>query len=216
MTDDAWIRAAIDGEEAAALTARLVAIRSYPGEEGAVQRAIAAWLTENSLAPEMQPTEGDRPNVLAWVHNGDGPTFMLNGHVDTVLAVEGWSRDPWQGWRDGDRLYGLGACDMKSGVVAAMLATRALAQNRDRWRGTALFTSVVDEEAYSVGARARRDGHSGGRLHRNGILGPKCRDWLYRQGIGAWRGDGQGGACFMAGAWHQCCRGGGEVRRAAR
>ncbi len=154
MTDDEWIRVAIDVEEAAALTARLVAIRSYPGEEGAVQRAIAAWLTENGLEAEMQPTEGDRPNVLAWVRNGDGPTLMLNGHVDTVLAVEGWSRDPWQGWRDGDRLYGLGACDMKSGVVAAMLATRALARNRDRWRGTALFTSVVDEEAYSIGARA--------------------------------------------------------------
>lgn len=157
MTDDGWIRAAIDVEEAAALTARLVAIRSYPGEEGAVQRAIAAWLTENGLEAEMQSTEGDRPNVLAWVRNGDGPTFMLNGHVDTVLAVEGWSRDPWQGWRDGDHLYGLGACDMKSGVVATMLATRALARNRDRWRGTMLCTSVVDEEAYSIGARALVD-----------------------------------------------------------
>ncbi|MDQ6907387.1 MAG: M20 family metallopeptidase [Chloroflexota bacterium] len=154
MPEDAWIRAAIDVEEAAALTARLVAIRSYPGEEGAVQRAIAAWLAENGMEPEMQTTEGDRPNVLAWVRNGDGPTFLLNGHVDTVLAVEGWSRDPWQGWRDGDRLYGLGACDMKSGVVAAMLATRALARHRDQWRGTVLFTSVVDEEAYSIGARA--------------------------------------------------------------
>jgi len=70
MTDDGWIRAAIDVEEAAALTARLVAIRSYPGEEGAVQRAIAAWLTENGLEAEMQSTEGDRPNVLAWVRNG--------------------------------------------------------------------------------------------------------------------------------------------------
>jgi succinyl-diaminopimelate desuccinylase len=157
MPDDAWIRAAIDDEETAALTARLVAIRSYPGEEGAVQRAVAAWLTENGLEPEMQPTEGDRPNVLAWVRNGDGPTFMFNGHVDTVLAVEGWSRDPWQGWREGDRLYGLGACDMKAGVVAAMLAIRALARNRDRWRGTLLFTSVVDEEAYSIGARALVD-----------------------------------------------------------
>ena len=154
MADDGWIRAAIDSAEAADLTAQLVAIRSYPGEEGAVQRAIAAWLTENGIAAEMQPAEGDRPNVLAWVRNGDGPTFMLNGHVDTVLAVEGWSRDPWQGWRDGDRLYGLGACDMKSGVVAAMLATRALDRNRDTWRGTVLFTSVVDEEAYSIGARA--------------------------------------------------------------
>jgi acetylornithine deacetylase/succinyl-diaminopimelate desuccinylase-like protein len=44
---------------------------------------------------------------------------------------------------------------MKSGVAAAMLATRALARARDRWRGTVLFSSVVDEEAYSLGARAQ-------------------------------------------------------------
>lgn len=157
MAQPAWIDGAIDIEEAAALTTRLVAIRSYPGEEGLVQRAIAAWLTENRLTPEFQATEGDRPNVLAWVRNGPGPTIFFNGHVDTVLAVNGWSSDPWQARRDGDRLYGLGACDMKAGVVAAMLATRALAQHPETWRGTVLFTSVVDEEAYSIGARALVD-----------------------------------------------------------
>lgn len=157
MADIGWIHDAIGVEEAAALTAQLVAIRSYPGEEGAVQRAIAAWLTENGLEPEFQATEGDRPNVLCWVRNGPGPTIFFNGHVDTVLAVNGWSADPWQGWQDGDRLYGLGACDMKAGVVAAMLATRALAQHREAWGGTVLFTSVVDEEAYSIGARALVD-----------------------------------------------------------
>jgi succinyl-diaminopimelate desuccinylase len=43
---------------------------------------------------------------------------------------------------------------MKAGVAANMLITRALAQRRDLWRGTVIFTSVVDEEAYSLGAQA--------------------------------------------------------------
>jgi acetylornithine deacetylase/succinyl-diaminopimelate desuccinylase-like protein len=46
---------------------------------------------------------------------------------------------------------------MKAGVAAAMLATRALDRARDRWRGTVIFTAVVDEEAYSIGARALVD-----------------------------------------------------------
>jgi succinyl-diaminopimelate desuccinylase len=50
-------------------------------------------------------------------------------------------------------MYGLGACDMKSGVAAAMLATRALHERRDLWSGTLILTTVVDEEAHSVGAR---------------------------------------------------------------
>jgi acetylornithine deacetylase/succinyl-diaminopimelate desuccinylase-like protein len=152
--DERWIENAIDTEEAFALTSHLVSIRSYPGEEGDVQRAIATWMRENGIGPELQETEGDRPNVLAYLRNGDGPTFLLNGHVDTVLAAEGWSCDPWEGRRDGDRFYGLGACDMKSGIAAAMLATRELNRRRDLWRGTLIFTSVVDEEAYSIGAQA--------------------------------------------------------------
>jgi acetylornithine deacetylase/succinyl-diaminopimelate desuccinylase-like protein len=152
--NESWLRDLFDTEEGAAFTAELVAIRSYPGEEGPVQRHVAGWLATNGIEPELQATEGDRPNVIARIENGAGPALLLNGHVDTVLAVEGWSSDPWAPRREGDRLYGLGAADMKSGVVAAMLATRALARNRDRWRGTLVFSSVVDEEAYSIGARA--------------------------------------------------------------
>lgn len=152
-----WL-ATIDAEEAADLTAALVAIRSYPGEERAVQEAVADWLRANGIAAEGRPTEDpNRPNIVAQIENGPGPVLLLNGHTDTVLAAEGWSSDPWTPRRDGDRLYGLGACDMKSGVAAAMLATRALDRHRDRWRGTVIFTSVVDEEAYSLGARALID-----------------------------------------------------------
>ncbi len=157
MVDERWLQAAADPEEAAALTARLVAIRSYPGEEGTVQREIAAWFEAQGLRPTLQPTEGDRPNVVVRVERGPGPTLLLNGHVDTALAADGWSGDPWQARREGDRLYGLGAADMKAGVAAAMLATRALARRPEGWRGTLLFTSVVDEEAYSIGARALID-----------------------------------------------------------
>jgi acetylornithine deacetylase/succinyl-diaminopimelate desuccinylase-like protein len=152
-----WLQASAAVEEAAALTAQLVAIRSYPGEEGDVQRAVAAWLTAQGLQAELLPTQDDRPNVIARVENGPGPTLLLNGHTDTVLAAQGWSCDPWQGKREGDIFYGLGAADMKSGVAAAMLTTRALDRARDRWRGTVIFTSVVDEEAYSIGARALVD-----------------------------------------------------------
>jgi succinyl-diaminopimelate desuccinylase len=154
MPHTAWLASATNDEEAAALTARLVSIRSYPGEEAAVQREVAAWLEQHGMAPTLQPTEGDRPNVLASIENGPGPTLLLNGHVDTVLAAQGWSCDPWEGRRAGDRLYGLGAFDMKCGVAAMLLAARALNERRDLWRGTVVVSSVVDEEAFSIGARA--------------------------------------------------------------
>jgi acetylornithine deacetylase/succinyl-diaminopimelate desuccinylase-like protein len=143
-----------DQDEAFALLRQLVAIRSYPGEERAAQEAVAQWLLANGLAPEFQPTVNQQPNVLARIDNGSGPTLLLNGHIDTVLAVEGWACDPWEGRLEGDRFYGLGAGDMKSGVVVNMLVARELLRRRDAWHGTLIFSSVTDEEAYSFGARA--------------------------------------------------------------
>jgi acetylornithine deacetylase/succinyl-diaminopimelate desuccinylase-like protein len=143
-----------DQDEAFGLLRRLVAIRSYPGEERRAQEAVAHWLAANGLAPQMQPTPNDQPNVLAAIENGPGPTVLLNGHIDTVLAVEGWACDPWEGRLEGDRFSGLGACDMKAGVAVNMLVARELLRRRDSWQGTLLFSCVTDEEAYSLGARA--------------------------------------------------------------
>jgi succinyl-diaminopimelate desuccinylase len=140
-------------DEAAALTAQLVSIRSYPGEEADVQAFVADWFERHGIAVERQPTRDGRSNVIARVERGPGATMLFNGHVDTVLAAAGWEHDPWRVRRDGELLYGLGVADMKSGVAAMMLATRALAQSQRDWRGTVIATSVVDEEAYSVGAR---------------------------------------------------------------
>ncbi len=61
---EAWLHDLFDPEEAAALSAELVAIRSYPGQEGPVQRHVAGWLEANGLEPELQSTEGDRPSVI--------------------------------------------------------------------------------------------------------------------------------------------------------
>jgi acetylornithine deacetylase/succinyl-diaminopimelate desuccinylase-like protein len=143
-----------DQEEAVALLRQLVAVRSYPGEEGAAQQVVAGWLAANGLAPELQPTPNGQPNVIATLQSGPGPTLLLNGHIDTVLAVEGWSCDPWAGVIEGERFSALGAGDMKSGVAVNMLVARELLRRRGDWQGTLIFSCVTDEEAYSHGARA--------------------------------------------------------------
>ena len=116
----------------------------------------------------------DRPNVVVRIENGPGPTILLNGHIDTVLADSHCVHDPWLGQREGDRFYGLGACDMKSGVVAAVLATRTLARDTASWSGPLVLTSVVDEEAYSIGAHALFNG----RLTADFcVVTESCWDW---------------------------------------
>lgn len=51
---------------------------------------------------------------------GEKPTFGFLGHTDTVEYIDGWNTDPFTLTEKGDKLYGLGVCDMKSGIAAIL------------------------------------------------------------------------------------------------
>ena len=100
--------------------------------------------------------------VGAW-GGGDGPSLVLNGHIDVVPpGQDGWTAGPWEGQvRDG-RVLGRGACDMKAGLVCQLLAVRALRDAGVRLRGQVLLQSVVGEEDGGLGTYATlRRGHTG-------------------------------------------------------
>jgi acetylornithine deacetylase len=88
---------------------------------------------------------------------GDGPSLMLNGHIDVVPpgAVASWRhRSPFSGEVVGGDLHGRGACDMKAGLVAALWAVRALRRARVPLRGDVLLASVQGEEDGGLGTYA--------------------------------------------------------------
>ena len=91
----------------------------------------------------------NRPNVVGILKGtGGGRSIILNGHVDTVTiepALE-WTRDPFGGEIDGDRLFGRGSSDMKGGVMAAFMALSFLRQAGVELKGDVIFESVVNEE----------------------------------------------------------------------
>jgi succinyl-diaminopimelate desuccinylase len=69
------------------------------------------------------PARGVRTNIIARSRTGK-PVLGLYFHVDTVPAAPGWATDPLCLTRDGDRLIGLGAADMKGTIAAVLLALR--------------------------------------------------------------------------------------------
>jgi acetylornithine deacetylase len=81
--------------------------------------------------------------------SGDGRSLIFNGHVDTVAPGDPsrWtSGDPFDGRVEAGLLYGLGASDMKSGLVAQAWAVRALELAGVRLHGDLIVESVVGEE----------------------------------------------------------------------
>lgn len=138
-----------------ALLSDLVACPSFSGEEAAVQARIVDWFAGHGLAARLEPADDGLANVVLEVDGaGPGPTLWIGGHCDTVGVAEGWRRPPHRPTVEGERLYGLGACDMKGGLAAAMDAVVRLAARRGDWRGRIVFAALADEEAWSRGAEA--------------------------------------------------------------
>jgi succinyl-diaminopimelate desuccinylase len=80
-----------------------------------------------------------------------GPCVHFNGHIDVVQAGAGWTMDPFAAVVSNGRVYGRGACDMKGGLAAAIIAVEALIDSDGRWPGTLEISGTVDEESGGYG-----------------------------------------------------------------
>ena len=80
-----------------------------------------------------------------------GPTFLVNGHMDTVGTV-GMTVAPFGAELREGRIYGRGSADQKGTLAAALVAIKALLEQADQLGGELIFMSVVDEECNGAGA----------------------------------------------------------------
>ena len=102
--------------------------------------------TEKAFMDLGLKTEVKRNNVVGEFGNNNGPTLILNGHLDTVEAFKGWTQKPFGGDIVDGKIYGRGASDDKSSVTAEIFATKALLETSVNLNGKLILTAVVDEE----------------------------------------------------------------------
>lgn len=163
-------------EEAWELARRLVEIDSSdPGAyEGTIETWISNWLRRNigkmagNLPRRMELKEREvlpgRSNIMARIPGEtDGPGLIYICHMDTVTLGDGWNEDtPALGAvvKEG-KLYGRGACDMKSGLACALTAFihgARLADESGRLpKRPFTFIGTVDEEDFMRGVEAAVD-----------------------------------------------------------
>lgn len=143
--------------EPVSIAQALVAVPSVnptlaPGGAGEadIAQTAADLLRHWGLNPDLTEVEPGRWNVVARLE-GEGPTLLLNGHLDTV-GVGGMTVEPFGAVIENGRLIGRGACDMKGGVAALLAATARLAANGPR--PNVIVALTADEEHASVGMGA--------------------------------------------------------------
>lgn len=122
-----------------------------PGDTRAVAVYIQDFLASHGIAAELVSPHQEKPNVVATIEGArPGKHVVYNGHIDTypVGDRERWSYDPFGATLENGRIYGRGACDMKGGVAASLVALLALNRIRDSFPGKVSITCVSDEEVY--------------------------------------------------------------------
>lgn len=152
---------------------QLVRIPSTVGHEGEAQELMAQLYESLGLdvirmVPRKEdlikhpayietglPYDESRPNIIGIFPTEDGgKSLILNGHVDVVSPepIETWERGgPWSGTIEGNRLYGRGAADMKSGLMGNYFALKTVLDLGQEPRGNVTLESVIEEEAGGSG-----------------------------------------------------------------
>ena len=118
-----------------------------PGMEKDCARFLGKMLEVAGFDVKYHEFAESRTSVIATIGGRhEKPPICFTGHIDIVpLGMAAWSKDPFTGETDGDRLYGRGSTDMKSGIAAFVVAAIKLAPFLKNSPGITLVLTASEE-----------------------------------------------------------------------
>jgi len=136
------LTARVSPERLRDLTLEMVRIPSPTGDAADVTAFYAETVRGLGLPVEVLTDFAKSPSTVArWGNEPGRPTLTMDGHLDTIHA----SHVP--PYIEGERIYGRGAGDMKSGVAAMIEATRVLLESGVRLGGNLILATHSLHEA---------------------------------------------------------------------
>jgi putative selenium metabolism hydrolase len=136
----------IDDDELIKL-ARLLAVT--PSQSGDEERAINL-VAEAMDAAGFHVTVDRSGNAIGTIGQGHSgsPRLLIDGHIDTIPlhSEDSWRVDPFGGVIEDERLYGLGICDQKASIAAAIHGVAAKHDELASSPGLVAVVASVGEE----------------------------------------------------------------------
>jgi succinyl-diaminopimelate desuccinylase len=148
---------AMSTQDAVALTRDLVRFDTVnpPGRERDCARFAGAMLEQWGYHVWYHEYADARTSVIARAGGNDArPPLCLTGHLDVVpLGTRRWSKAPFDGETDGDKLFGRGTSDMKAGVAAMLAAARSFGGGKLSGSPGVVLVLTAAEEGGCVGSQ---------------------------------------------------------------
>ena len=131
------------------LTRNLLAFNTMnpPGQEQECARYLGSLLESVDFDVRCYEFSPQRTTIIARLKGTSNRVpLCFTGHIDTVpLGTTTWNYDPFSGEISGDKVYGRGSTDMKSGVAAMMAAAIQMARFRTLKTGLMLILTAGEE-----------------------------------------------------------------------
>ncbi|TLF74340.1 M20 family metallopeptidase [Nocardia cyriacigeorgica] len=140
------------------LAADITAVPSFTGLETELATVVRDLLHRNGIHTYLQEVEPGRCQTIARLGPDTGvPALLLNGHLDMDPLGRDHLDDPFTARLVGDKLYGAGLHNMKSGVAAILAAAIAVRRSGIPLRRPLLLEFVAGELQGGVGTRFALD-----------------------------------------------------------
>ena len=191
------------------LLKNLVKINSIYPQEKEISDYLFKYLKSNGFKVQKQKVDLNRFNLLA--SKGSGKKFILfYGHLDTVPVVEreNWETDPHKPVIKSNKLFGLGASDMKGGLSAFLTATKetnlpikillaadeenisegawkAVKENKTFFKDVELVIS--SEPSFGLGLNGITTGRTGRCIYEIVFKGKPAHIIKYKEGVDAFK-----------------------------
>jgi succinyl-diaminopimelate desuccinylase len=157
------------------------------------RRLRAAGFETELIRAQGAPGDSDRHprwNIVARRAGArPGACVHFNSHIDVVEVGHGWSVDPFGGAVIDGKIYGRGACDMKGGLAASIIAAEAFIATCPDYAGAIEISGTADEESGGFGGvayLAERGYFSPGRVDHVIIPEPLGKDRICLGHRGVW------------------------------
>ena len=144
----------MEKQEKISLLQDILKIKSVNGNEEEVAIYIQQLLAKHGIESKLIEYQANRSNLIAEIGSGQDTVLGFTGHMDVVapgdLAL--WTYPPFAAHIEGDKLYGRGATDMKSGLMAMVIAMIELKEAGIPLNGKIRLLATVGEEVGELGA----------------------------------------------------------------